>query len=446
MPSPRARSRWLVPAMVFAVLAVAVLAYWDEERESEAALDDFAHEQATLARSVGEDLRFRLSSGGTESEALRGVGATELPNELLVLVQRPGAAPLSTTGGREIRSATVEQGLASGSARVQLSREEARALGLPERIAMAGLSIIDAGPRGKWGVAVVATARRERDRDRRARWRLILAISIATGLTVAFGGFALSNQRQELHLAHELAVAELARQRDERLERVNQAATMLTLASGMAHELSTPLGVISGRAEQLLPRVQGDERATRSAQAILEQSERIRDIMRGFLGLARGGSPALQDLAPADVVKAAMALVEHRFTKAGVSLTTHVAAALPLIRGEPRLLEHALINLLLNACDASPRNGKVDIRVDAPGSSVEFAVVDGGAGIASGDAARVTEPFFTTKSAGTGLGLAITNEIVKTHRGALQVGPASMGGTRASFSIPVAGKESHVVA
>lgn len=95
---------------------------------------------------------------------------------------------------------------------------------------------------------------------------------------------------------------------------------------GIAHEVSTPLGIIAGRAEQILPRVSGDDRSTRGMQAIIEQAERIRRVIRGFLDLARGGAPELRSAPPASVLREAQALVEHRFAKAGVSLSVTAPA------------------------------------------------------------------------------------------------------------------------
>lgn len=216
---------------------------------------------------------------------------------------------------------------------------------------------------------------------------------------------------------------------------------MITLASGMAHEVCTPLAVIAGRAEQLAERVTGDERAARAAQAILDQAASIQQILRGFLELARGGTPVLTQVEPIAVLRAALALVEHRFSQAGVALAADVPEGLPAIRGEPRLLEHALVNLLLNACDACPRGGRVIASVERADGGVRFVVTDDGSGIAADHAARVTEPFFTTKPAGkgTGLGLAIVSEIAKSHRGSLSIAPVLPRGTRACVQIPAAG-------
>src|SRR5262249_53542762 len=110
------------------------------------------------------------------------------------------------------------------------------------------------------------------------------------------------------------------------------------------------------------------------------------------------------------------------------------------------LLEQALVNLLLNACDASARGGAVelDVRADDTRARVAFVVTDHGSGIAADVASRAKEPFFTTKGAGegTGLGLAIANEIVSHHNGTLTLRPNGVGvGTRACIEIPAASEE-----
>ena len=213
---------------------------------------------------------------------------------------------------------------------------------------------------------------------------------------------------------------------------------MVTLAAGVAHEISTPLNVIAGRAEQLEGR-STDDRSRHAAQIIAQQAGRISDVIRGFLRLARGDVPALERVDPRTVARAAVELVEHRFEKTGVSLEFGDRDDVPMVRGDARLLEQAVINLLLNACDACPRGGHVELRVETVDNDVRFSVLDDGAGISPADAARAVEPFFTTKpmDKGTGLGLAIANEIVAIHRGTLALAPRSPRGTVAAFQIPI---------
>jgi len=210
---------------------------------------------------------------------------------------------------------------------------------------------------------------------------------------------------------------------------------------GIAHEVSTPLGVIVGRAEQLLTRPNSDERGKRAAAAIAEQATRIGAIVRGFLAIARGDTPRMAHVDPRAIGKTALELVQHRFAKAGVRLESAMDQPMPSIVCEPRLMEQVLVNLLLNACDACRPHGSVDLRIVAADERVAFVVTDDGVGIQPEDAARVLDPFFTTKPAGegSGLGLAIANEIVRHHRGTLTIGARhGVNGTRACVELPSA--------
>jgi two-component system NtrC family sensor kinase len=474
-----ASSEWKVKTpslmlwMVLAIGAVAVFAYWDEQREFAAALNDFAGEQTALAQAIATTLRTQLVGvdasslavdAGAAAESRAGLDGTlrpalqtqqflsivrsvERPHSLRLLVQGPFGFGLATSEGPVIRSPAIEAGFSNGASSIRLSRPDAAALGLPARTAMAGLARVDAGAAGRWGIAVVASARRERDRERFAQWRLVLSVVVASGLVLVFGGLALRNQRKQMLLSQELAVASVQSERDERLVRADKLATMGALATGIAHEVSTPLGVIVGRAEQLLSRLSGDDRSKRAVEAIAQQAERIGAIIRGFLSLARGDAPHMDHADPRALGEVSVNLVEHRFAKAGVHLTTSFAEQLPFVACERRLMEQVLVNLLLNACDACEPGGHVELRVLAEGHTVAFVVTDDGIGISADASARIMDPFFTTKpaGAGSGLGLAIANELVKHHRGTLNVA-ARQGhrGTRACVELPSPVEPSHV--
>ena len=392
--------------MLAAIALVGGLAYWDQVREQRSALADLAREQTRLARAISID---------------RPPGDLE------------GARVFV---GSDIRSQPLLDAIARHEPSLQLDRDTAAGLGLPRRTAVAGFAYTPQG-----AIVVVASAERERDREQHSRYRLVLAVALAGGLVILFGGLALRLQRAELLQKHE-------RERDEELERASKAATMGTLAMGIAHEISTPLGIIVGRAEQLAPRFAGDERGARAVKAIVEQCERISQVIRAFLGLVRGDNPEASRLLPAAVANGARLLVEHRFESAGVHLGVAASDALPALHGDARLLEHALVNLLLNACDACARGGTVTLTVRAGADEIAFVVEDDGAGISPEDLARVTEPFFTTKQAGrgSGLGLAVTSEIVKSHRGRLALEPRKPRGTRATIALPLASKEAHEAA
>jgi len=447
------KTAWTIVAMVVAVMVVSGLSYWDAQREAIAGLDDFADQQATLARSLGIALHFQLDALGSEksrqgkqidgdrglSALIPGVSGLERRAGVLLLVLPPGSDSFFTVDGVRVFSSELKAAIEQGKTSIRLPREQAARLGLPERTAMAGLDTLDAGSSGHWGIAAVATAERLRDREYRSQWRLVLSILVAGGLVLVFGGFALHRQRQEFELSHALSLADAQSALDERLARANRAATLGTMAMGIAHEIGTPLGIIAGRAEQLLQPPVNEKKIERNAKAIIEQTDGIGKIIRAFLLLARGDSKSSQTVEPTEIVRSAKGLVSHVFAKAGVALDDDLAHDLPPLHGDARLLEHALVNLLLNACHACLRGGRVEIGTRRHGSFIQFIVVDDGCGISPTDASRVTEPFFTTKPAGvgTGLGLAIVTEIIKSHHGKLSLSPHSPRGTRAVVEIPL---------
>ncbi len=496
--------RSTVLAIAASVIALALLAVWDEQQEGRMALEDFAADQAVVARSLALQLETRLDQARKDaqrfaadtvarqktpasqltgylgarrrpreeapldvdpavaavrltvgmadgfvvdllmplSELTGELAAFERPASEVVLILPPGQLLLRTVDGRQVAVPPIATAVESGAKSVHLSRADAATLGLPERLAVAGLAAVDVADLGRWSLAYVTSAKRVRDREQRARLRLILGVLTAGGLVMGFGALALRRQRRELELSHELAVAAVERDHERRLENANRAATLGTLAMGIAHEIATPASVIQGRAEQLLHRAGNDERSSGALQAIVEQAHGITEVVRGFLDLARGDSPPTGVVHLSTLIDGACELVEHRFTKARVSLSAAtLPPELPTVVGDPRLLEHALVNLLLNACDACDAGGTVivDVAVGGAGArQLEISVVDDGHGISPDDIDQVTRPFFTTKERdkGTGLGLAISSEIVRAHRGELRLSPRRPRGTSATIVLP----------
>lgn len=443
---PRARA---VPAlaiwMIVAIAGVAGLAYWDHQRESRAVLVDFADDQAWLADALARVVAERLASIERHArlegrkpepipldEVLSSVRSLERPDDLRVLVRAPASAELVATDGRPVRGAAVLAGFERNARSVTLSRSEASDLGLPRRMAVAGLARVD----GNWRLAVVASAQSERDREMRGRGRLLLGVALGAALVIAFGGAALRRRTKELELEHALEISGIEGERSEELARADKLATMGALATGIAHEVSTPLAVIAARGESITTNAP-DDGTRHSGEVIVEQAKRINEVIRGFLDLARGHARPFEQRDPNALARKAMHLVSHRFAKAGVTLEARLDGVAS-VACDPRLFEHAIVNLLLNACDACSEGGMVELAVRGDGERVAFLVTDDGEGIAEEDASRLIQPFFTTKPEGSGLGLAIASEIVKHHRGSLVLRPRADGrGTQAIVELPV---------
>ena len=433
--APRARVSWAIAASTVAAIAViALLSYADHQQAAAAALRDFARQQAVVAQGIAAGLE-GVHALSFDARSL------ERDGDLVVLTRSDASSPLRTTAGRSC--AALDAALARGSDTVELTRDDAAQLGLPVRRAEAGFARVQTDG-GSQVIAVVASASRVRDRNVRGEWRLVVEFLLTASCGLAFGVYALRVQKERLALSREIAINEAVRSRDERLVRADKLATLGAMATGIAHEVSTPLGVIVGRAEQLGPRVKDDERASRSVAAITEQAARISAIVRGFLAFARGDAVSLQHLSALSVVQVATELVRHRFEAAEVSHEIVTEADLDPRVGiacDEALFPQVLVNLLLNACDACAPGSRVETRVAVVRDRVRFTILDEGEGITAENAARATEPFFTTKPAGrgTGIGLSIAKEIVLHHGGGIRVGPRRDGshGTEASVEVPV---------
>jgi signal transduction histidine kinase len=431
---------WLLGlTMVLALGCVLGVNLFLEAREAQAAFEDFKESQVKVAEAAACVLLSNLEASADNPLpwVLRDLHPLEQPGATRLFV-RPPARNWVDLEGMEIASPPLDHGVSKGRWSL-VAPADAVCLGLPER--SAALSLSGAMDRyGKtWIVAVAGTAFREPDRSLHSRWRL-LASFVSMGIFLfILGGWALRFQKQEMELAKEIELRELGRQKDQALSQASRAATMLTLASGVAHEIATPLGVISGRAAQLVTRSQEDERNLRLAQTIQEQAEQINFTIRRFLELARGGTPRSEDFSTGSLVRSAAAMVEHRFQKAGVGLILDVPEDLPGMRGDYQLLEHMLVNLLLNACDASQKGEQVEIRASQGENRTLLEVSDMGKGIPEALVERVMEPFFTTKpqGQGTGLGLALVNEIVRMHRGEIAIERIQPRGTRIRIALPI---------
>ncbi len=442
---------WLQISMLLAIAVVFAAALWSSASERRAALEELAHEQTVLASAVAVDFEHRLAlhlastnevSDDDVLGLLGGARRLEEPGNVVVLVARPSQGGFLTADRRMIASLRLHEAFDHGETSVTIPRDEAVSFGLPRRRALAGLARVPTGGDGRpWGIAVVASAERVRERELHEWWRFGLTALVVSGLVLVFGGLALRRQRRELELERQVAISALEREREAALTDAEKMAAVAALSTGIAHEVGTPLGVIVGRVEQVMDQPGADERSKAALRIVLEQVARIQSIVRGCLALARGDAPVLSRSAPSDVVEHAVDLVRHRFAKADVDVDLDVASPLPPIACDASLFEQALVNVLLNACQASPAGGKVVLRATREDGRVTFVVEDEGAGITDEVARRATEPFFSTKreEGGTGLGLTIAREIVSHHGGTLNLTRrVDATGTRATITIPVA--------
>ncbi|MGH9638772.1 MAG: ATP-binding protein [Bryobacteraceae bacterium] len=225
---------------------------------------------------------------------------------------------------------------------------------------------------------------------------------------------------------------------ERRLVQADKLSSIGLLAAGVAHEVNTPLAVISTYAQMLAKQVSGDDRQSKLLEKIAKQTFRASEIVNSLLNFSRTSPTEFAEVDLNRIVRETAALVEHQFEKTGVATRLSLAENLPLIRGNPGKLQQVFLNLFLNARDAMAGGGSLGVRTWTEHGFAHLEIVDTGQGIAPEHLARIYDPFFTTKGArkGTGLGLSISYGIVQEHNGIIEVDSRVGHGTRFRLEFP----------
>ncbi len=234
------------------------------------------------------------------------------------------------------------------------------------------------------------------------------------------------------------------------LAQADKLSSIGLLAAGVAHEINTPLAVISSYAQMLGKQLRSDTRIGPVLEKITQQSFRASEIANGLLNFSRTSTTEFRETNLNQVIHDTLSLLEHQFKTAQIDVDVELAENLPPIHGNQGKLQQVFLNLLLNAKEAMPGGGRLRVATLANGH-VEAIVADSGSGIAPEHLKRIYDPFFTTKNMpkpgerrGTGLGLAVTYGIIQEHAGKIQVESAPGAGTTFHLEFPLLRKSVHV--
>ncbi len=223
----------------------------------------------------------------------------------------------------------------------------------------------------------------------------------------------------------------------EALARSEQLAAVGQTAASVAHQVGTPLNLVSGYVQMLLAEPGLQPEVVRRLQIVQDQIGKVADVVRGLLDRARPPAEA-QPIDLRDLLERVRALATPRFEASDVRLVVSVEPGVPNLVGNGTDLELAILNLITNAIDATPAGGEVRLAARTVGDRLHVTVTDTGQGIASDLLARIFDPWFTTKPAGrgSGLGLAIVRDVVARFSGTIDVASAPGRGTTVTMDIP----------
>ncbi len=232
---------------------------------------------------------------------------------------------------------------------------------------------------------------------------------------------------------------------EKRLVQADKLSSIGLLAAGVAHEVNTPLAVISTYAQMLAKQLTGDEQKSRLLEKIARQTFRASEIVNSLLSFSRTSRTEFDEVELNRIIRETLTLIEHQLEKVNIRVDLQLEETLPPVRGNPGKLQQVFLNLFLNARDAMEDGGRLRVSTSSMNGVARIAVSDDGKGIPPDTLPRIYDPFFTTKGArkGTGLGLAVTYGIVREHGGTIEVESTPGTGTSFYLEFPAIRKPVH---
>lgn len=229
---------------------------------------------------------------------------------------------------------------------------------------------------------------------------------------------------------------------ERQLVQADKLSSIGLLAAGVAHEVNTPLAVISTYSQLLAKQVTGDAQKAMLLEKIAKQTFRASEIVNSLLSFSRTAPTELVEVHLNRVLRETVTLVQHQLDKARVRVEWELEDVLPPIKGNANKLQQVFLNLVLNARDAMAEGGTVTVRSWTDDGRVVIEVADTGHGIAADHLPRIFDPFFTTKGTkkGTGLGLSVTYGIVQEHSGTIEARSDVSQGTCFRLEFPTVRK------
>ena len=223
----------------------------------------------------------------------------------------------------------------------------------------------------------------------------------------------------------------------ERLSRAERLSALGEMAAGISHEIRNPLGIIRSSAELLKKKVTKFDPSNTIPDIIVEEASRLNNIITGFINFAKPRSPVLSPCRVEEVIEKNITYLSIQIEENGYRINKSYQNSLPEVQADAAMLYQSFLNIFINAMQAMPNGGTIDVAIRADDNIVTIDFDDEGQGIADEVLGKIWDPFFTTKEMGTGLGLGIVKNIIESHGGSIQILNREQGGARVTVELPV---------
>ncbi len=223
----------------------------------------------------------------------------------------------------------------------------------------------------------------------------------------------------------------------ERLSQAERLSAFGEMAAGISHEIRNPLGIIRSSAELLKKKVTKIDPTYTIPDIIVEESSRLNSIITDFINFAKPGSPNLNPCRIEDVIEKNITFLSVQMKEKGFPIKKDYQNFLPEMYADADMLYQSFLNILINAMQAMPDGGTIEVTIRSNGEIVTINFEDEGQGIADEILEKIWDPFFTIGSIGTGLGLGMVKNIIESHGGSIQIANRIEGGTRVTVELPV---------
>jgi two-component system sensor histidine kinase HydH len=231
-------------------------------------------------------------------------------------------------------------------------------------------------------------------------------------------------QRQKLEKTSDELREAYRRQKEtfDYLQRSERLAALGKLSAGIAHEIRNPLGSIKGSIEILESEIPADNPKREFIRIIKEETARLNSIVGEFLKFARRVKPSMKPTGINELVDSTLVLLQKEASESGISVRKQLDRGIPDANLDPDQIRQVLLNVILNAIQAMPEGGVLEVRTARcrNRSCVAIEISDTGVGIDAAEIPHIFDPFYTTKDHGSGLGLSISFQLVESHRGRIE--------------------------